>query len=67
VIARNANEVMVGSGGVCVRRESGVRRSVFYWCVWKKSGFSRHEDFFKFNLLYKDIYKCWYFECDAQR
>jgi hypothetical protein len=34
VVARNANEavvaLMVGSGGVCVRRESGVRRS---FCV----------------------------------
>jgi hypothetical protein len=28
--ARNANEAMVGSGGVCVWRESGVRR---WFCV----------------------------------
>jgi hypothetical protein len=32
LVARNANEamvaLMVGSGGVCVWRESGVRRSV---------------------------------------
>jgi hypothetical protein len=44
LVARNANECMmapmVGSGGVC---------------VWRESGFNRHEDVFKFNELYKDI------------
>jgi hypothetical protein len=37
VVSRNANEVMVapmvGCGGVCVWRESGVRRSVWCFCV----------------------------------
>jgi hypothetical protein len=59
--ARNANEAlvarMVGSGGVCVWRESGVRRSVLCWCVWQESGFSRREDVSTINLLYKEIYK----------
>jgi hypothetical protein len=59
LVARNTNEVMVapvvGSGGVCVWRESGVRRSVLCWCVWQESGFSHREDVFTFNLVYKEI------------
>jgi hypothetical protein len=43
-VARNANETivtpMVGSGGVC---------------VWQESGFSRREDVFTLDLLYKEI------------
>jgi hypothetical protein len=46
---------MAGYGGVCVWRESVVRRSVLCWCVWQESGFSRREDVFTFNLLCKDI------------
>jgi hypothetical protein len=42
---------MVGSGGVCVWRESGVRRSGLCWCVWQESGFSRREDVFTFKFL----------------
>jgi hypothetical protein len=42
-------------GGVCVWRESGVRRSVLCWRVWQESGFSRSEDVFRFNLVYEDI------------
>jgi hypothetical protein len=57
--ARNTNEAMVapmvGSGGICVWRESGVRRSVLCWCVWQESDFSRREDVFTFNLVYKEI------------
>jgi hypothetical protein len=60
LVARNTNEAMevhmMGSGGVCVWRESGVRRSVFCWCVWRESGFNRREDVFAFNLLYKEIF-----------
>jgi hypothetical protein len=41
---------MVESGGVCVLRESGVRRSVLCWCVSQESGFSHREDVFTFNL-----------------
>jgi hypothetical protein len=48
--ARNANEAMVapmlGSGGIYVWRESGVRRSVLCRYFWQESGFSRHEDVF---------------------
>jgi hypothetical protein len=33
LVARSANEAVVGSGGVCVWRESGVRRSVLCWRV----------------------------------
>jgi hypothetical protein len=44
LVAKNANEAivapMVGSGGVC---------------VWRESGFSRREDVFTFNLVYKYI------------
>jgi hypothetical protein len=50
LVARNANEVMVGSGGVCVWRESGARWSVLCLYVWQESGFSRREDVFTFNL-----------------
>jgi hypothetical protein len=50
--ARHSNEAMmepmVGSGGVCVWRDSGVRWPVLCWCVWQESGFSSHEDVFKF-------------------
>jgi hypothetical protein len=57
--SKNANEAivapMVGSGGVCVWRESGVRGSVLCWCVWQESGFNRHEDVFIFNSLYKEM------------
>jgi hypothetical protein len=34
---------------------SGVRRSVLCFCVWKETGFSRREDVFTFNLLYKEF------------
>jgi hypothetical protein len=47
---------VVGSGGVCVWRESRVRRLVLCWCVWQESGFSRHEDVFTIyfiNTCYK--------------
>jgi hypothetical protein len=61
LVARNANEAMVaamvGSGGVCVWQESGVRRSVLCWCVWQESGLSRREDVFTLNLLKINIYK----------
>jgi hypothetical protein len=60
VAERNANEAkmthMVGSGGVCVWWESGVKRSVLCWCVWQESGFSRSKDVFTFNLLYKEMF-----------
>jgi hypothetical protein len=36
---------------------SGVRQSVLCWCVWQGSGFSRREDVFTFNLVYKICYK----------
>jgi hypothetical protein len=53
-VIKNANEPMVlpavGSGGVCVWHEYGVRRSVLCWCVWQKCGFSRCKDVFTFNL-----------------
>jgi hypothetical protein len=39
---------VVGSTGVCVWRESGVRRLVSCLCVWQEFGFSRHEDVFTF-------------------
>jgi hypothetical protein len=58
LVGRNADEaivaLVVGSGGVCVPRESGVRWSVLCWYVWQESGFSRREDIFAFNLVYKE-------------
>jgi hypothetical protein len=53
--SKKCNEAMVGSGGVCVWRESGVRRSVLCWCIWQESGFSRREDIFAFDLLHLEI------------
>jgi hypothetical protein len=54
LVARNPKDAivvpMVGSGGVCVWWESGVRRSVLCQCVWQGSGFSRLEDVFTFFL-----------------
>jgi hypothetical protein len=70
-VVRNAKEAMVapmvGSGGVCVWRESGVRRSVLCCAFGKESGFSRREDVFTFNLIKKDILLILYFQCDLQR
>jgi hypothetical protein len=46
MVARNTNDSLVapavGSGRVCVCRESGVGRAVRYRCVWQESGFSHH-------------------------
>jgi hypothetical protein len=66
--ARNANEAMaapmVGSVGVCIWWEYGVRKSVLCRCVLQESGFSHREDVYTFNLVYKDILKILYFQCD---
>jgi hypothetical protein len=41
-------------GGVWRKlRLAGVRRSVSCWCLWQKSGFSRREDVFSFNLFHR--------------
>jgi hypothetical protein len=45
---------MVESCGVCLRRESAVRRSLLCWCVWQESGFSRREEIY----FIKKFYKC---------
>jgi hypothetical protein len=55
LVARNANEAVVGSGRVCVWCESGARWSVLCWCVLQEFGFSHREDIFTYNLLYKEI------------
>jgi hypothetical protein len=47
---------MVGSDGVCVWRESGVRRSVLCWRVWQESGFSRREDVFTLKSIYMELH-----------
>jgi hypothetical protein len=50
---------VMGSGEVCVWRESGVRQSILCWCIWQGYGFSRREDVFTLNLVYKRFfYKC---------
>jgi hypothetical protein len=46
---------MVGCGGVCVWRESGVRRSVLCWC--EGSGVSSRADVLTFNLVYKFFFR----------
>jgi hypothetical protein len=58
LVARNANEAIVapvvGSGGVCVRREPSQAvgfMEVHLAGIWP----SRHEDGFTFNLLHKQI------------
>jgi hypothetical protein len=43
-------------GGIWrILRLAGVWQSVLCWCVWQKSGFSRREDVFTFNLVYIGI------------
>jgi hypothetical protein len=58
--ARSANEAivdpMVGSAGVYVWREYGVRWSVLRWFVWWESGSSLCEGVFTLNPL-KKFYK----------
>jgi hypothetical protein len=41
LVARKADKAVVASGGICFWHESGVRRSILYWCIWQISGFSR--------------------------
>jgi hypothetical protein len=48
LVARNANEAMVGSG---------VRPSVLCSCVWQEFGFSLLEDVFMFDTLYNEMLK----------
>jgi hypothetical protein len=55
MVARNVNEAMVASGGVCMWWESGLRQLVLCWFIWQDSGFGHCEDFFTFNLLHKEI------------
>jgi hypothetical protein len=43
---------MVVSGGVCVRQDCGVWSQAVSFVLLR---FSRHEDFFTFNLVYKEI------------
>jgi hypothetical protein len=44
LVASNANARQWWGGGVCIWRESGVKRSVSSWCVSQESGFSRREE-----------------------
>jgi hypothetical protein len=60
LVATNANEVMVGSGGVCIWQELGVWsvESSSRFCVdvfGHESGFSHYENIFTFNLVCKEI------------
>jgi hypothetical protein len=61
VVSVNENEAVVapivGSGGVCVWRESGVKRSVLCCCVWQESGFNGREDVSHFIYFFKKFYK----------
>jgi hypothetical protein len=44
---------VVGSGGFCVWREAGVRRSVLCWCVWEESGLSDCQYVFSHLINFK--------------
>jgi hypothetical protein len=70
LVARNAKEAMVtpgvGSGGVCVGGSLESCGRVLCWCVWQESGFSRCENVFTFNLLYKDILQM-YFQTNLKK
>jgi hypothetical protein len=56
LVARNVNEAMVApmmvSGGVCIWRESGIKRSGLCFYVWQESVFSRSENVFTLNLVF---------------
>lgn len=43
---------LVGSGEDCVCRESGVRRSILFWCVWQDCYFCSRECVFTYNFIY---------------
>jgi hypothetical protein len=62
LVARNVNEAIVvpvlGSGGVCAWRESGVRRSGLCLCVWQESGFSRLKMCSHLIYFINKFYKC---------
>jgi hypothetical protein len=57
LVARNANDAMVGSDGVCVWRVSEAwNQAVGLVLVhWQESVFSRGQDVFAFNLQRKGI------------
>lgn len=59
LVARNSYKVMVTpmmvSGGVCVCRTSGIRRSVLWLCFWQEFGFSSYEDVYTLNLISEEI------------
>jgi hypothetical protein len=44
--------LMVLSGGVCIWRQSGVRRSILCWFVWLEPRLNRLGHVFAFNLLH---------------
>jgi hypothetical protein len=41
----------------------GAKAVGLLWCVWQDSGFSYREDFYAFNLVYKEIYICSLLTC----
>jgi hypothetical protein len=47
--------ICLRSPGAYVWWESVVMRLDLCWCIWQESGFSRREDVFTFNLVYKEI------------
>jgi hypothetical protein len=64
--ARITNEAtvapMVGSGGVCVCRNSGIRPSALCRGVWQASGFNSCEEVFRFLILFiKKFYQVFVF------
>jgi hypothetical protein len=71
---RGSKKCKRGYGGAC----GGVWRSMrlagvwsqavgFVLCVWQDSGFSRHENFFTFHLLYTEMLQIFYFQYDFHR
>jgi hypothetical protein len=47
--------LMMRFGLVCIWRESGVRQSVFYWCVCQECCYSRRVNVYILNLAYYGI------------
>jgi hypothetical protein len=62
-VAKNENPTMVAPmvkpGGVCFYRNSGVWSQAvgFVVVLWQESYFSRSEEIFTFNFLFKKFYK----------
>jgi hypothetical protein len=55
LVARSANEAMMGSGGICVWRKFIVWSQAVGFLLVQESGVSRREDVITFNFVRKEI------------